>query len=166
MLGQIYLAQGQYERAIEMGRRSIELGPNIAVNYRILSEILCYAGNFEEAITMGEKAIRMHPFCPWMFQATSANSYRMAGRYEEALALYRESLHRAQQEALNPLSVYIGLAEVYSEMGRAEEAHTQALEILRINPSFSLENWSKTEPFRDAAHLDKRLTACRKAGLK
>jgi adenylate cyclase len=64
------------------------------------------------------------------------------------------------------LRVHIGLAEVYSEMGRVEEAHTQALEILRINPSFSLENWSKREPFRDAAHLEKRLTALRKAGLK
>ena len=37
MLGQIHLAQRQYERAIEMGRRSIELGPSIAVNYVILA---------------------------------------------------------------------------------------------------------------------------------
>ena len=115
---------------------------------------------------MGEKAIRMHPFCPWFFQANLANSYRMAGRYEEALRLYKQGLYRAQKESLNPLIIYIGLAEVYSEMGRAEEAHAQALEILRINPSFSLENWRKTQPFREAKHLEKRLTALRKAGLK
>ncbi|HUS89305.1 MAG TPA: hypothetical protein VMW91_08075 [Desulfosporosinus sp.] len=54
---------------------------------------------------------------------------------------------------------YTGLAEVYSEMGRVEKAHAQALEILRINPSFSLEDWSKTEPFKDPKHLEKRLTA-------
>ena len=166
MLGQIDLAQGQYERAIEMGRRSIELGPNTAVNYRILAETLYYTGNFEEAITLGEKAIRLHPFCPWHFLTTLARSYCMVGRYEEALASYRQGLYRAQKEGLNPLPVYIGLAEVYSETGRVKEAHTQALEILRINPSFSLENWSKREPFRDAAHLEKRLTALRKAGLK
>ena len=166
MQGQIHLAQRQYERAIEMGRRSLELGPNMPANYRILSEILCYAGNFEEAITLGEKAVRLHPFCPWHYLTTLARSYRMAGRYEEALALYRQVLNRAQKEALNPLPIYIGLADVYSEMGRVEEAHTQALGILRINPSFSLENWSKTEPFRDAKHLEKRLAALRKAGLK
>ena len=166
MLGQIHLAQGQYERAIEMGRRSIELGPNQSLNYRILADILCYAGNFEEAITLGEKAVRLHPFCPYYYLITLARSYRMAGRYEEALALYKQILYRAQKEAFNPLPAYIGLADVYSEMGRVEEAHTQALEILRINPSFSLENWSKTEPFRDAKHLEKRLTALRKAGLK
>jgi adenylate cyclase len=166
MRGQILWAQGQYERAIEMGRRSIELGPNISVNYIILSEILCYAGDFEEAITLGEKAIRLHPFCRYSYLNILARSYRMAGRYEEALALYRQVLYRAQKEAFSPLAAYIGLADVYSEMGRVKEAHTQALEILRINPSFSLENWSKTEPFRDAKHIEKRLTALRNAGLK
>ncbi len=166
MLGQIHLAQGQYERAIEMGRRSIELGPNIAINYAILSEILCYAGNFEEAITLGEKAIRLHPLARYYELITLARSYRMAGRYEEAVALYRRGLYRAQEVALNPLGAYIGLADVYSEMGRVREAQAEALEILRLNPSFSLENWRKTEPFRDATHLEKRLAALRKAGLK
>jgi adenylate cyclase len=166
MLGQIYWAQGQYERAIEMGHRSIELGPNQPLNYVILSEILCFAGNFEEAVALGEKAIRLHPFCSIYYLTTLARSYRMAGRYEKALALYRHSLNRAQKEAHYPLPAYIGLADVYSAMGRVKEANTQALEILRLNPSFSLENWSKTEPFRDAKHLDKRLTALRKAGLK
>jgi adenylate cyclase len=71
-----------------------------------------------------------------------------------------------EAESLLHLPAYIGLAEVYSETGPVEEACTQALELLRINPSFSLENWSKTQPFRDAKHLEKRLTALRKAGLK
>ena len=161
MLGQIHLAQRQYERAIEMGRRSIELGPSIAVNYMILGETLCYAGNFEEAITLGEKALSLHPMRRNYLLNSLARSYRMAGRYEEAVALYKEILDRFK----NPLPAYIGLAEVYSEMGRVEEAHGQALEVLRINPSFSLENWSKTEPFRDPKHLEKRLNALHKAGL-
>jgi hypothetical protein len=55
---------------------------------------------------------------------------------------------------------------VLPEMGRVEEAHTQGLEIFGIAPNFSLENWSQTEPLRDATHLEKRLTALCKAGLK
>jgi len=165
MLGSIYLYQRQYERAIKMGRRSIELGPNIALNYAILAITLNYAGNFEEAITLGERAIRLHPFCPLWYLDTLATSCRMAGRYEEALALYRQILPRAQEEPFYLFPAHIGLAEVYSEMGRVEEAHTQAKEILRIAPRFSLESWGKRQPFKDAKHLEKRLTALRKAGL-
>jgi hypothetical protein len=58
----------------------------------------------------------------------------MPGRYEEALALDRQILTRAQKEAFNPLPIHIELAEVYSGIGRVKEAHTQALEVLRIDP--------------------------------
>ncbi len=166
MLGSIYLWQRQYEEAIAMGRRSIELGPNIALNCAALAITLNYAGNFEEAITLGERAIRLHPFCPLWYLDTLATSYRMAGRYQEALALYRQILTCAQEEPVYLIAAHTGLAEVYSETGRVDEAHAQAKEILRMAPSFSLENWSKTQPFRDAKHLEKRLTALRKAGLK
>ncbi len=165
MLGSIYLWQRQYEKAIAMGRKSIELGPNIALNYPALAITLNYTGNFEEAIKLAERGIRLHPFCtPWYLD-TLAMSYRMAGRYEEALALYGKILTRAQTETFY-LSAHIGLAEVYSEMGRVDEAHTQGREILRIAPSFSLESWAKTQPFSDAKNLEKRLSALRKAGLK
>jgi adenylate cyclase len=166
MRGGIYLLQGQYERAIETGRRSIELAPSQAQNYGALAVTLNYAGNFEEAITLGEKAIRLHPFCQLWYLDTLATSYRMAGRYEEGLALYKQILKRAQKETFYLFPAHIGLAEVYSEMGRVDEAHAQAKEILRIAPSFSLVNWSKTQPFRDPKDLEKRLTALRKAGLK
>ena len=166
MLGSIYLWQRQYEEAIRMGRKSIELGPNIALNYAVLAITLNYTGNFEEAINLVERAMRLHPFCPLWYLDTLAISYRMAGRYEEALALYRKILTGAQKETFYLFSAHVGLAEVYSEMGRIEEAHTQGKEILRIAPSFSLESWGKTQPFSNAKNLDKRLTALRKAGLK
>ena len=166
MLGHIHLYQRQFEKAIEMGRRSIELGPSIALIYNILASILRYTGSFEESIAMDEEAIRLHPFCPWYYRFDLAMSYRMAGRYEEALALYRQILTHAPQEAYYRVYIHIGLADVYSEMGRMAEAHAQALEILRIAPGFSLENFSKAEPFRDPKHLEMRLTALRKAGLK
>jgi len=166
MLGQIHLAQRQYEQAIAIGRRSIELGPNINTSYMILASTLCFAGNFEEAITMGEKGIRLHPYCPWSYLNSLALFYRMDGRYKKALSLLKQGLYRAQKDGLNPLLIHIGFAEIYSEMGRVEEAHTQALEILRIDSGFSLEGWGKTQPFRDAKHLERRLTALRKAGLQ
>jgi hypothetical protein len=51
------------------------------------------------------------------------------------------------------------MAVVYSWSGRDEQAQAQALEVLRINPDFSLERFAK--------RASPRLTeALRKAGLK
>ena len=165
MVGSIYMWQRQYEHAIEMGRKAIELGPNIAISYAALAATLNYAGKFDEALTIGEKAIRLHPFCTLWYLDTLAMTYRMVGRYQDALGLYRKILTRAQEQPYFLVPAHIGLAEVYVETGRLEEARSNAKEVLRIAPKFSLANWIKTQPFKDPKHLEQRLTALRKAGL-
>ena len=72
----------------------------------------------------------------------------------------------SSEGTLEPFPAYIGLAAISSEMGRVEEAHTHALEILRTAPSFSLENWSKGRPLRDAAYLEHRLAATPQGGAE
>jgi tetratricopeptide (TPR) repeat protein len=58
--------------------------------------ILRYAGNFSEASAENEKALRLHPYCALCCLFELAMSYRMAGRYEEALASCRQGLDRTQ----------------------------------------------------------------------
>ena len=167
MLGSIYLWRDRdYDRAIETGRRAIELGPNQAPNYCGLAITLNLAGKFDDAITMGEQARRLHPYCPLWYLDTLATSYRMAGNYKEALALYRQILSRAQNTPVYAVAAYIGLTEIYSELGQIEEARKQVKEINRLNPNFTIKNWSITQPFKDPKHLEQRLAALRKAGLK
>jgi adenylate cyclase len=60
----------------------------------------------------------------------------------------------------------MGLAVSYVRFGRDKEARAHAAEVMRINPNFSLETWRKTSFFKDPAHLERRLDALRKAGLK
>ena len=50
--------------------------------------------------------------------------------------------------------------------GRKENARKEALEVLRIDPTFSVErNYSNT-PFKDQGEVGRRKKALRKAGLK
>jgi len=51
-------------------------------------------------------------------------------------------------------------------MGRLDEAHAAAAEVLRIMPNFSLEALWQNFPFKDPAVLERELDAWRKAGLK
>jgi hypothetical protein len=58
------------------------------------------------------------------------------------------------------------LAAVYSEVGQAAEARAEAVEVLRLNPTFYVEVHRQRMPIKDPAMLERHLTALRKAGLK
>jgi class 3 adenylate cyclase len=58
------------------------------------------------------------------------------------------------------------LAVAYSELGQEGEARTEAEEVLRISPNFSLEVLWKRLPFKNPAGVEHLFAAARKAGLK
>ncbi len=60
----------------------------------------------------------------------------------------------------------VGLAAVYSMIGREKEARAEAAEVLRINPKFSVDLWAKANPYKDQSVIDSFVEALRKAGLK
>jgi hypothetical protein len=53
-------------------------------------------------------------------------------------------------------------------MGREKEARTEAAEVLRINPKFSVDSHAKfvLAAWKDKSQIDKVVNALRKAGLK
>ena len=50
--------------------------------------------------------------------------------------------------------------------GREEEARAAAVEVLKINPTFSLGQYARTLPYKDASQIDRTIDAPHKAGLK
>jgi len=166
LLGDIHLFQRQYEKAVAEGERAIALGPNHATSHVLLAYTMHYAGRFEEAITLAKKAMRLTPYYPAWYLSILARSYLMAGRYEEAVAAYRGVLERSRKGEVPPLWAHMGLAMLYIELGREEEARAHAAEVMRIDPNCSLEVWKKSQLYKDPAHLERQLQALQKAGLK
>jgi adenylate cyclase len=60
----------------------------------------------------------------------------------------------------------MGLAVIYSELGREAEARAAVAEVLRISPNFSLEVLRQRAPDTDPAVVKRTIAALRKAGLK
>ena len=89
-------------------------------------------------------------------------TYVHARQYEEAIAIFKKILAR------NPdhWPGHWGLAVIYSESGREEEAKAEGAEILRIIPNFSLERWKQRVFFKDPEITERWAAAQRKAGLK
>ena len=161
-LAYAYLGKKQHAQAITEAEKAVALDPNYADAYVTLGDILAFAGRPEEAIGLVEKAMRLNPSYPASYLWSLGHAYHLAGRFEEAIAALKRVVTR------NPdhLTAHVVLAVVYSELGREEEARAEAVEVLRINPNYSLEVVRQLMPFKDRVELGRVLEGLRKAGLK
>ncbi len=162
-LSAFYAFNKEYEKAIAEGERAVALDPGgWDVNFMYTSTLL-FAGWPEEAIPLFQKAIRLNPNAGTNTFVFLGNASRNAGRFEEAVPAYKKGLQRAPDNII----AHIGLGRTYSLMGREKEARVEAEEVLRINPKFSLDYFTKiSTPYKDQSEIDKVVNAMRKAGLK
>lgn len=157
----IRLTQRRFGEAIAEGQSAVDLGPNIGENYVNLAQTLNYAGRPAEAAALVEKAMRLSPFHPDQHLGVLANSYRMLGRFDEAIELDNERLRR------NPDNFYsdFRLAALYMEAGREQEARRHVASAIAKHPRISLRLIRASEPYRDEAYLDRYLDSLRRAGM-
>ena len=165
LLSVVYIIQRQYDKAITEGERAIALGPNDGEAHAFLAHTSLYAGRFEDAIVHIEKAMRLQPHYPAMWLMVLADSHFMVGRYDESIAVNKQFLERARKGEFPIYSPHMGLAVNYMLLGREEEARFHAAEVLRTNPSFSLEAFPNRNPYKDPEHLERWLSPLRKAGI-
>jgi adenylate cyclase len=164
LLVDIYLSKREYDKAIAEAEQALALDPNGSGANEYYALALYGAHRFNEAIPMYEKAIRLNPLCSSGVIGNLGGCYRKTGRFEDAISAYSQALLR------NPNYIFghIGLSSIYSLMGREKEARAEAAEVLRMNPKFSLENYSKAVAYNypDQSALDNFIDSLRKAGLK
>jgi adenylate cyclase len=162
LLCALYGIKRDYDKAHAEGEMAVALNPSDASALALYAESLNFAGKREEAIPLLQKSMRLNPFA----SAGQCNIFgwtlHFTGRYEEAVSWFK----KATQRAPDFLYGHLGLAATYSKMGREDEARTEAAEILRIKPNFSLDFYNKTSALKDQSDKDRVIDALRKTGLK
>jgi adenylate cyclase len=162
-LSNLYCYKREYDKALAEGERAVALNPSGAAANNFYATSLIFAGRPEEAIPVCQKAIRLNPVGPSYYYFIYGHALRYTGRFDEALLAYKKMLQRSPHN----IGAHLCLSATYSLMGREREARTEAEEVLRINPKFSLEYSIKISPFKDHALLEKYyIQPLRKAGLK
>ncbi len=81
------------------------------------------------------------------------------GQYEEAISI----LKRVAEKQPDQMPVHIMLAQAYVLSGRDNDARREAAEVVRIDPTFSMDR--ENLPYKQA-EKDRLKEALRKAGLK
>ncbi len=160
-LSEVYIIKKEYDRAIAEAERAVTLEPGSAWPIFSHAVALTRAGRPEEAIPLFKKAIRLNPLGEANLYRNYALALQYTGQLEAAAASYRKAIELAPEYFWS----HAHLAATYSMMGRDKEAHAEAAEVMRINPSFSLEFVSKTTATKDKSQVEKTINAMRKAGL-
>jgi tetratricopeptide (TPR) repeat protein len=161
-LGHLYLMQERHDEAVMAGEKSLALNPNGDYNMVLLGITFNYVRRFEEAITLFKEAQRRNPYCPAWYIDNGAYSNLGLGRLDEAIAVAKKAIEQEPKDTI----AYMVLASACQLAGREEEAREAAKELLRINPTFSLERLAQTTPHKDRAVADRFIEALRKEGLK
>ena len=161
-LGFIYLMRKDYDKAIAEAERAVALEPSSTDALTQLGVNLFCGGRAEEAIPILQKAVSLSPVPEYRLIQNLANAYRSAGNYEKAIEINQKIL----QKQPNQMFPHLQLAATFMLMGKEEEARLHAAEVLRIDPKFSLERYSKTLPWKNREEVDRVIDAARKAGLK
>ena len=130
-----------------------------------MAEALYLYGRPEEAIALFKKALRLDPIpMAWVIWDLGA-AYFNAGRYEDALTEFNRLLDRSNKGEFNPEFARRNLAATYVMLGREKEAQKHAVEVIRINPKFTLKGYAKMMSYKHQADKDRWINALRKAGL-
>jgi len=162
VMGFIYMVKGQYDQAIIQGKRAVELAPNVGDTYGLLALSQNFAGHYNDAIESTLKLMRLAPFYPPWYLGLLANAYFMSGRYEDSLEARNRYLERNPDA---PPRMHVWHAANYVALGQPEKARAEAEQILKKQPTFSLEAFSKGYPFKNRADFDRVLAFAREAGL-
>ena len=105
--------------------------------------------------------MRLSPYYPDWYRWSLGRAYRLAGRYDEAVAALSAGLQR-HPDALAPR---VELVTAYSEMGQIDKARATAAEVRRINPGFVASDWTRNPRHVDPEVALREFRALRRAGL-
>ena len=160
----IHMVRGELDEAIELGQKVLDAAPGHATYYAGNSQIMLHAGNFDASIEFMNKAIRLSPRYPAWYDLILGRAYAMKRDYESSQSTFFRLLGN------NPSPVmaaggHTGLALIYNETGRDDQARAEVVKATELVPWLSLAFYRNLSHSKDPAHWERFETALRKAGL-
>lgn len=159
--GAIFIMRREHEKAIAATKRAIILNPNNADAYAYLGYYLYLSDRPAEGTEFLKKAIRLNPIPPSFYLHYLGHTYRASNQFQKAVEAYEKSINIQPDN----LHAHIGLAATYGLLGLEKKAKASGLEILKIDPEYTIEQLLKVAPLKNQAEVERYSTGLRKAGL-
>lgn len=139
--GRRYVSKGQYDQAIEVARKTLELYPDLPGPHTRLGEIYLLKGQFPEAIAEFQKAVSLSERAP-RFLAPLGNAYGISAQRDEAITVLDELREQAKRRYVSPYEfavVFTGLGEkdqAFVWLEKAYEEHAPRVRMLKVERMF------------------------------
>jgi len=161
MLAIHHLTSKEFDKAIEKANKSVKMAPNHAHNIALSAIILNKCGQPEIAMNQIQKAMRLCPVYPPWYLSGLGQISRLLAKTDTTINAYKEMISR------DPDSVegHIGLAEILGESGQIDGAKAAASDVTRVNPKFSIKEFTSNLAYSDPNEILRIAEGLRKAGL-
>ena len=153
--------RGRFADAARWADAAVAISPNYAPAHMARGTVDVYAGNPLSAIPQIELAIRLDPLRNQQYLHFVGTAYLTAGRYEAAVAVFRERIRVAPGTDLSRAF----LASALGHLERIDEAQHVWREMLAINPNYSFDDHAGRLPFKNQTDRDRIREGLTKAGL-
>ena len=160
VLGVVLLFQRRHDAAIAEFERALSLNPNFVDN--LYGLCLAFAGEPARAVEVLQANLRLDPFQNATRLGYFGHAFYLLKRYDDAVPPLRESAWRMP----NLRIVHLWLAASHSQLGQMREAFSEADEVRRIEPDFTIDRWKSTAVYRNPADAEHLFDGLRKAGLR
>ena len=159
--GLAYREMRDYIKAMVDAEKAIEIDPNYANGYMLLSSLYYFAGRPEEGLELIRKSMRLHPHHPYNYSLHLGQVYFVMKQYDEAI----KALEQAVSSHPSSERLHVWLAAAYAYAGMIDEAGWEIDQVQMINPAFSLDNIRRSYPFKDDVDREHFIEGLRIAGL-
>jgi adenylate cyclase len=162
VLGAVHTVLRNYGTARVMLERAVALDPNLAWAWSRLGWLENYSDQPERAVGHFERALRLSPLDPMNFNnyVGLASANHIAGRYNEAVTLYR----RALQERPHADWILRHLVSALVGACRMEEAALEFKALMRAYPDLTAAKFKKALIFSPTT-LDRMASQMKMVGL-
>ncbi len=160
LLAYIYLLRGQYDLAIHVLERAMELNPSDWDSQAILGSVMLYSGRRDEAIQAYETALRFNPNTDIDRLVELGLAYYLEKRYDDAIRTLEQNVGRNPDHPF----LHIALTAAYAQANRSEDATRTVAKVRRLHPFFEVASFGTR--FRNATDQASIAEGLHKAGLE
>jgi TolB-like protein/DNA-binding winged helix-turn-helix (wHTH) protein/Flp pilus assembly protein TadD len=140
-----YIESGQYDLALELTRKRLELYPNAAVLYAALGKVYARKQMYQEAIANTQKSVTLSGGEP-RFLSALGYTYAIAGKRKEALGILRQLTLLSKSTYVSSFaiaSIHAGLDQkdlAFNWLQKAVAEHSRELVLLKSPTLVEMDN--------------------------